>query len=210
MGRPDGHHAVRRRLLDDRAAPARQEHLMTREQGKAAFLDRDGVINRDSGYVGRVEDFVILPGVPEALRRLRDAGYDLIVVTNQSGIGRGFYTDDDYQRITDHMRRLLAMEGVEFAAILHCPHAPSDHCDCRKPLPGLLIEGATRTGASLSASVLFGDKGSDIAAGRAAGVGRCFLVGAAGDADQYGADGGGADLLACVRLLLTEQGADRR
>jgi D-glycero-D-manno-heptose 1,7-bisphosphate phosphatase len=177
---------------------------MTRVQRKVAFLDRDGVINRDSGYIGRVEDFVLLPGVAAALKLLRDAGYSLVVVTNQSGIGRGFYTENDYQRVTTHMRALLAAEGIEFEAVLHCPHAPAEHCSCRKPMPGLLIKGAADANAALKASILFGDKDSDIAAGRAAGVSQCFLVGAAEDVGWRGADGGGIDLLACVELLLAK------
>lgn len=176
---------------------------MSQAGGKAAFLDRDGVINHDYGYIGRSEDFELIDGAPEALRMLRDAGYSLIVVTNQSGIGRGYYTEDDYQRVTIHMREAFAVQGVAFDAIIHCPHNPQDGCTCRKPLPGMIHEGASRVGASLAESVLFGDKSSDIAAGRAAGVGRCFLV-ASGASDGIGADGRGADLLACVRLLLAQ------
>jgi len=171
---------------------------------KAAFLDRDGVINHDLSYIGRPEDFVLIDGVPEALRMLCDAGYALVVVTNQSGIGRGYYNEGDYRRVTDRMRMLLADQGIEFAAILHCPHAPTDGCDCRKPQPGMLLAGADRIGAALDRSVLFGDKESDIAAGRAAGVARCFLIGPPGSAARCDADGDGADLLACVRLLLAD------
>lgn len=174
---------------------------------KAAFLDRDGVINRDSGYVGRVEDFLLLPGVPEALGKLRDAGYVLVVVTNQSGIGRGYFNDEDYRAVTRRMRSLLTQEGVEFGAVLHCPHAPEEGCACRKPLPGMLFEAATQLDISMANSVLFGDKLSDIVAGRAAGVGRCYFVGAPDKAELSGADDCGADLLACVQSLLTGQGA---
>ncbi|WP_445191805.1 D-glycero-alpha-D-manno-heptose-1,7-bisphosphate 7-phosphatase [Sphingomonas sp. Tas61C01] len=172
---------------------------------RAAFLDRDGVINHDLSYVGRAEDFVLIDGVAEALRRLRDAGYVLVVVTNQSGISRGYYSKVDYERVTERMTELLAAHGVAFAAIIHCPHAPADRCACRKPQPGMLLDGAAITGVSLRDSVLFGDKPSDIAAGRAAGVGRCFLVGP-GEPALVGAEGGGADLLACVRSLLADPG----
>jgi len=168
---------------------------------RAAFLDRDGVINHDLSYVGRAEDFLLIDGVAEALRRLRDAGYALVVVTNQSGISRGYYSEADYGRVTERMTMLLAAQGVAFTAILHCPHGPADGCSCRKPQPGMLLDGAAITGASLPDSVLFGDKPSDIAAGRAASVGRCFLVGP-GDPALAGADGGGPDLLVCVRSLL--------
>jgi D-glycero-D-manno-heptose 1,7-bisphosphate phosphatase len=174
---------------------------MTTVPNRAAFLDRDGVINHDISYLARPEDFVLINGVVEALRRLTDAGYALIVVTNQSGIGRGYYTVADYERVTERMTSLLANQGITFAAILHCPHAPAEHCDCRKPKPGMLLRGASLTGISLANSVLFGDKKSDIAAGRAAGVGQCFIVGQASDSSCSGADGYGADLLACIGLL---------
>lgn len=172
---------------------------------KAAFLDRDGVINHDTGYVGNANDFVLLPDVPLALCLLRDAGYLLVVVTNQSGIGRRYYTETDYERVTARMRCLLSKHDVEIAAVLHCPHLPADGCDCRKPLPGMITRGATLVDADLSRSVLFGDKGSDIAAGRAAGVGRCYRVGASNAASSRDADGWGPDLLACVRLLLAHE-----
>ena len=175
---------------------------MTSETIKAAFLDRDGVINRDFGYVGRPDDFVLIDGVPEALMLLRDSGYLLVIVTNQSGIGRGYYSEQDYARVTAKMRDLLEDGGLRFAAINHCPHAPGDQCRCRKPKPGMLIDGAKSVGASLAASVLIGDKASDVAAGRAAGVGRCLLVGSASEIERAGADDGAADLLGCVRLLL--------
>lgn len=168
---------------------------------KAAFLDRDGVINHDHGYIRRPEDFQLIDGVPEALQMLRDHGYALIVVTNQSGIGRGYYGEDDYRLVTARMREMLAEHGIVLAAVLHCPHAPDYGCDCRKPKPGMLLAGAAQIGAALRTSVLFGDKPSDIAAGREAGVARCFLVGAT-QGQEPGANEHGADLLTCVRLLL--------
>lgn len=177
---------------------------MSPQTVKAAFLDRDGVINRDHGYIGRPQDFELIEGVPEALRMLDDRGYALVVVTNQSGIGRGYYGEEDYRLVTARMRELLAEHGITLAAVLHCPHAPDSGCDCRKPKPGMLLAGAAQIGATPSASVLFGDKPSDIAAGREAGVARCFLVSATQD-QTTGADGYGADLLACVRLLLAMQ-----
>lgn len=167
----------------------------------AAFLDRDGVINHDHGYIGDAEDFALIDGVPDALRILRDLGFALVVVTNQSGIGRGYYTEADYRRVTDRMRALLAVEGVALAAILHCPHAPDDGCSCRKPQPGMIVQAAAALDIDLARSVLFGDKASDLEAGRRAGVRSCFLVGTDPQAAP-GADGVGANLLSCVRLLL--------
>jgi D-glycero-D-manno-heptose 1,7-bisphosphate phosphatase len=166
---------------------------------RAAFLDRDGVLNEDTGYVGRVSDFRLLPGVPEALRLLGDAGWLLVVVTNQSGIGRGYYTEADFQAVTAHLRALLAADGVTLAHVAHCPHAPDGGpCRCRKPAPGMILDSAAALGVDLSASVMIGDKPSDVAAGRAAGVARCFLVG--GGPGE--ADGHFTDLLACARALV--------
>ncbi len=171
---------------------------------RIAFLDRDGVINHDVSYIGRPEDFALIEGVPQALRMLRDAGYQLVVVTNQSGIGRGYFTEEDYRRVTARMEELLGHEGVTLAAIRHCPHTPDAGCDCRKPKPDMLIDSARQLGLSLGGSVLFGDKETDIAAGRAAGVARCLLIG--GTAEASKSDGDHAiDLLAAVKLLLRGQ-----
>lgn len=176
-----------------------------------AFLDRDGVINVDHGYVGSPADLDLIAGVPEALKLLRRQEYKLAVVTNQSGIARGYYSENDFQSVTAEMARRLAVHGVEIDLVLHCPHGPDDDCRCRKPRPGMVLEGAQRLGGDLSRSVLFGDKASDIAAGRAAGVGRCFLVGSSSvEADAAGADGYGADLLACVHLLSADGSRDPR
>lgn len=178
---------------------------------RAAFLDRDGVINADRGYVWRVEDFELLPGVTQALRLLAAEGYALVVVTNQSGIARGYYTEDDHAVLSAHLRALLAADGVVLAGIYHCPHHPQAAverlrvaCDCRKPAGGLIRLACAELGLDAAASLLVGDRMRDIAAGRDAGVGRCYLVGEH-DADAAALAGPGRpdavhpDLLACVR-----------
>lgn len=169
---------------------------------KAAFLDRDGVLNHDFSYIGRPEDFVLIEGVIEALRLLAHQDYHLVVVTNQSGIGRGYFSRIDYDLVTARMVHLLARDGIRLAAIMHCPHVPADRCNCRKPRPGMLLQGAAALGATLGASVMFGDKESDVSAGRQAGVGQVYLVGSAEAAQLSGADGHGPDLLTCVRAHL--------
>jgi D-glycero-D-manno-heptose 1,7-bisphosphate phosphatase len=178
----------------------------TRPGRRAAFLDRDGVINRDHGYVYRIEDFEFLPGVVDALARLAQLGYLLVVVTNQSGIGRGLYTGQDFERLSEKVAERLASAGVAFAAVRHCPHHPEALlaqwrcvCDCRKPAPGMILAAAAELDIDLAASILVGDKASDIAAGRAAGVGRCFRVGASPDCGA--ADAVFADLASCVAAL---------
>lgn len=143
---------------------------------KAAFLDRDGILNEDRGYVHRIEDFQWLPGVIGALQRLQSAGHTLFVVTNQSGIGRGMFTSTDAAWLHAHMRAELTVHGVTLAGIYTCPHRPEDGCECRKPKPGLILRAAKNHKIDLQASCLFGDKPSDIEAGERAGVGRCVLT----------------------------------
>jgi D-glycero-D-manno-heptose 1,7-bisphosphate phosphatase len=150
---------------------------------RAVFLDRDGVINVDHGYVHKVEDFRFVPGSDDAMRRLQAAGWRLVVVTNQSGLARGLYSQADYDRFTAHLQRELAAAGVSVDAVLHCPHLPDAtvaayrlQCDCRKPAPGMLLRAARHLGLDLAASVMVGDRFTDIEAGRAAGVGHNVLV----------------------------------
>ena len=131
---------------------------------RAIFLDRDGVLIEDKGYVYRVRDIEILPGVAEALTELKRAGWMLVVVTNQSGIGRGFYGEADYRRVMSRLHWLLS-----FDASYHCPHTPEDGCECRKPKPGMLLKAARELDIDLSRSIMIGDKASDIEAGKAAG-----------------------------------------
>lgn len=149
----------------------------------AAFLDRDGVLNADHGYVSRAADFQWLPGAINALARLQQAGFLLVVVTNQSGIARGYYSQQDFDALTAHMLAELATHGVAAPAVYACPHHPQAllagyrrDCNCRKPRPGMLLRAAADLQINLAASCLFGDKASDIAAGRAAGVGCCLLI----------------------------------
>lgn len=137
---------------------------------RAVFLDRDGVINVDRGYVHRIEDFEFVPGIPFMLRELQLDGWRLVVVTNQSGIGRGLFSEDDYERVTQHMREQLAAHGVRLDGVYHCPHAPDQGCGCRKPKPGMLLRAAASLGLDLSRSVLVGDKESDMQAAHAAGL----------------------------------------
>jgi D-glycero-D-manno-heptose 1,7-bisphosphate phosphatase len=149
----------------------------------AAFLDRDGVINVDRGYVFRREDFEFVPGVLEGARRLVELGHAVVVITNQSGIGRGLYGEDDFHALTRWMEGEFAAAGAPLAAVYYCPHHPSEaqglyriDCACRKPAPGMLLRARDELALDLSASVLFGDRGSDLMAAQAAGVPRRILL----------------------------------
>jgi len=144
---------------------------------KAVFLDRDGVINRERGeHTWRLADFEVLPGVPEALRAVAEAGWATVVVTNQSGIGLGLYGHADVERLHGYLHRMLADLGAPLTDIYYCPHHPNaGKCLCRKP-GSLMIERAiARHGIDASASVMVGDRDRDVEAAAGAGV-RGLLV----------------------------------
>lgn len=180
---------------------------------RAAFLDRDGVINVEHGYVHTWEDFEFVPGSIDAMRRLHQAGYALVVVTNQSGLARGMYTEAQYQQLTTTLREHLSTQGVPLAGVYHCPHHPKGtvaalaiDCDCRKPAPGMLLRAARELQLSLPDSLMVGDKAGDAEAARAAGVGTVMLVHsghALSAQDTARADSVHADLAAAVAHVLS-------
>ena len=150
---------------------------------KALFLDRDGVINVDHGYVHEPEDTDWVPGIFELCAKARCAGYVLVVVTNQAGIARGYYSEEAFLTYTKWVHEQFAKRSVPLAATYYCPHHPEVgmdglrlHCDCRKPAPGMILAAASDLKLNLQASVLIGDKSSDLEAARAAKVGRWLLL----------------------------------
>ncbi len=143
---------------------------------KAVFFDRDGVVNVEKDYAHKVEDFEFLPGVFEAARDFAQKGYLLVIVTNQSGIGRGYYSEDDFQKLTTYMLSCFEKEGAKIAAVYHCPHTPEANCECRKPKSGMFLTAQRELGIDMQNSWMIGDKESDIQAANSAGITQTILV----------------------------------
>jgi D-glycero-D-manno-heptose 1,7-bisphosphate phosphatase len=143
---------------------------------KVAFLDRDGVVNKDAGYTYRVDDFEFTAGCIDALKIFQEKNYKIIIVTNQSGIGRSYYSEDDYQKLTRWYCQQLLDRGITITDIFHCPHTPESLCACRKPREGLFLQAGQKYAIDFSSSFMVGDKISDLQAGHAAGVARLVLI----------------------------------
>jgi len=155
----------------------------TRVANKAVFLDRDGVINVDTGYVSHSDDFQFIEGVIDACQKIKAKGYMLVVITNQSGIARGYFSEEQFTMLTEWMDWSLADKGVELDGIYFCPHHPDEGigdykqaCDCRKPQPGMINSAVEHLDIDVSQSYLVGDKISDINAGINAGIATNILV----------------------------------
>jgi len=129
---------------------------------KAAFLDRDNTLIYDPGYIHEPEKVELLPKVPEGLKLLKEGGFLLIVVSNQSGIGRGYYKEEDFWAVNNRLQELLKPFGVQIDAFYFCPHRPEENCPCRKPKPLLVEEAAKDWEINLSESFVIGDKETDV------------------------------------------------
>lgn len=181
---------------------------------RAVFLDRDGTINVETEYLNRVEDFALIPGAAAAIRRLNAAGFLVIVVTNQSGIGRGYYDEAALERLHRHMDLELARFGATVDAYYFCPHHPQHgigaygvECACRKPLPGMLLQAAADFPLDLPASFIIGDKLADVEAGLKAGCCPLLVRTGYGAADESRLPAGVtayADLTAAVEGILRD------
>jgi len=145
-------------------------------QQKALFLDRDGVINIEKDYLYQIKDFEFIEGVFTAVKRFKQLNYYIIVITNQSGIGRGYYTENDYYTLTSWMIKQFKQQNASIDDVYFCPHSPNDHCQCRKPKPEMILKAAKKFKLDLSQSWLIGDKESDIIAGKNAGIKKLLLV----------------------------------
>ncbi len=159
---------------------------MTAPASRAVFLDRDGTVIEDLDYARDPDRVRLLPGAAAGLARLQAAGFQLVLVSNQSGIGRRIITPEQARAVHERLVAILAGEGIALQSVKYCPHAPWEGCDCRKPEPGMLIAASEELGLDLASSFMVGDKPSDVEAGRRAG---CRAVLLCSDAPRYdGAD----------------------
>ena len=178
----------------------------------ALFLDRDGVINVEKNYVHCIEDFEFLDGIFDLCRVASERNMPIVVVTNQAGIGRGYYSETQFLRLTDWMRARFEEQRAPVTAVYFCPNHPEhgvgeyrkESFD-RKPNPGMFLRARDDLGLDLGSSILIGDKGSDIAAAKATGVGLTVLLGA--DAENASPDRVVASLHEACELLLSREGA---
>ncbi len=203
MGTPDRYEAVCR---DFRCGTVQAKNL-TKPQ-KAIFLDRDGTVNRYVGFLRHIDEFELIPGVSEAVKRINESGYLAILVTNQPVIARGEVTFEELEEIHKKMETLLGLEGAYLDAVYYCPHHPHSgyegevkelkiDCACRKPKPGMLLQAAEEYHIDLASSYMIGDGEGDIGAGRAAGC-RTILLGEGG----YGQDMTAETLSDAVDMIL--------
>ena len=155
---------------------------MVSEKNKAAFLDRDGVINIDYGYVHKWEDFHFCEGAIEGMKILLSLNYKIIIITNQSGIARGIFSEEQYSELTKKYLYKLKKKGIQVSSVYYCPHHPSfsekpfDNCECRKPNPGLFKKAINRFNFSLDKSIAIGDNERDLIAAKRAGIKNIFFI----------------------------------
>lgn len=184
---------------------------------KVIFLDRDGTLNEEVNYLHRKEDLRLLPGVPEALKKLRDAGYKLVVITNQAGVARGYYNEEDVEELHRYMNGLLAEQGGQIDAFFYCPHHPEHGigrykkaCHCRKPETGMFERAQELFDIDKEASWMIGDKLIDVEAGRRYGVSTALVGTGYGRAERQKAEedkcaGDGGKLKAAAGNLRQEK-----
>ena len=146
-------------------------------RNKALFLDRDGIINVDHGYVSKIEDFEFVDEIFDLVRLFTAAGYMIFIVTNQSGIGRGYYSEEDFSSLSEWMVKKLDDKNITIEKVYYCPHSPEEKCHCRKPEIGMIEQALEQYPIDLEHSWIIGDKGSDIALAQNANIGNSVYIG---------------------------------
>ena len=143
---------------------------------KTIFLDRDGVVNKEVRYLYRLSDFEFIDGIFDACLYFQKLEYKIVIITNQSGIARGYYNENDYRKLTEWMLGQFNDNGINILDTFYCPHDPASLCECRKPKPGMFIEAKDKYNISMKDSWMIGDSESDIKAANAAGISKTILV----------------------------------
>ena len=143
---------------------------------KAIFLDRDGVINKEISYLHKIDDFEFIDGIYSACHHFQNLGYAIVIVTNQSGISRNLYKEEDYQTLTIWMLEEFKKNDIEILDVFHCPHEPNSLCKCRKPKPGMFLEARIKHTINMKNSWMIGDKETDIKAANLAGIQNTILM----------------------------------
>jgi D-glycero-D-manno-heptose 1,7-bisphosphate phosphatase len=156
---------------------------MSTDKIKVAFLDRDGVINKEVNYLYKVEDFEYTENCIDGLKKIKALGYEIIIVTNQAGIARGYYTEVDYQKLTDWYVADLKQHGIDILDVFYCPHHPdgkieryTKSCECRKPNSGMFDKAMTKYDIDIEKSMMVGDKTTDLIAAKKVGIQQLYLV----------------------------------
>ena len=143
---------------------------------KTIFLDRDGVINKEVGYLNRIEDFIFIDGVFEACLSFKKLDYQIIIISNQSGIARGYFTLFEYEKLTKWMLNQFSKKNISILDVFFCPHGPKSKCGCRKPKPGMIIAAMNKHNINLEKSWMIGDKETDIEAANLSGINNTILL----------------------------------
>ena len=143
---------------------------------KTIFLDRDGVINKEVGYLFRIADFEFIDGVFDVCQNFHDLGFKIIIISNQSGIGREYYNENDYHILTEWMLEQFNNNNIKILDTFYCPHLPESNCTCRKPNPGMFIKAKNKYNIDMNNSWIIGDKETDIEAAQSAFIPNSILV----------------------------------
>lgn len=143
---------------------------------KTIFLDRDGVINKDVNYLHKIKDCVFIPNIFDTCSYFQNIGFKIIIITNQSGIARGYFDENAYQKLTDWIIKQFNLNNIDILDVFHCPHGPDSSCNCRKPKPGMLLEAKNKYNIDMENSWLIGDQEVDIIAANNAGIINTILV----------------------------------